>query len=281
MQILCIDSADDPRVSAYRAVRDPELVRARGLFVAEGRLVVERLIREGRYAIESVLVSEAALHALEEALPSLDLQIPVEVPIYVCRADDLHGITGYDVHRGCLALAERPRPAGLDELLASARTVVVLDGVTNADNVGGVFRNAAAFGVDAVLLCPASCDPLYRKAIRTSMAATLRVPFARLTEHAADWRASLAALRGRGFTLVALTPREPARDLDEFAASERPARLALVVGGEGAGLSAESEAIADYRVRIPIERDVDSLNLAVAAGIALHQLFSRRERREG
>jgi tRNA G18 (ribose-2'-O)-methylase SpoU len=256
-------------------------VRARGLFVAEGRLVVERLIGEGRYAIQSILLSEAAFSALEPTLSAFDTHVLMNVPIYVCQSGDLRGLTGYDVHRGCLALAARPRQIALDGLLSPARTVVVLDGVTNADNVGGVFRNAAAFGVDAVLLGPTSCDPLYRKAIRTSMAATLRVPFARLTDRAGDWPAALAGLRARGFTLVALTPREPSRDLEEFAASERPARVALLLGGEGAGLSAESEAMADHRVRIPIRRDVDSLNLAVAAGIALHRFVSWRERPVG
>jgi tRNA G18 (ribose-2'-O)-methylase SpoU len=268
MPVVRISGPDDPRVSAYQGVQDPALVRQRGLFVAEGRLVVERLIGEGRYAIQSLLLSEAAFCALEPPLSALD----PDVPIYVCEAGDFRGVTGYDVHRGCLALAARPAPSSLDAVLQRAPMVVVLDGVTNADNVGGVFRNAAAFGADAVLLDHASCDPLYRKAIRTSMAATLRVPFARLADHAGDWPGALGQLRERGFTLVALTPQEPSRDLDEFAASEPPARIALLLGGEGAGLSAAAEAIADHRVRIPIRREVDSLNLAVAAGIVLHRL---------
>jgi tRNA G18 (ribose-2'-O)-methylase SpoU len=280
MSIVRISGPGDPRVREYLAVRDPELVRERGLFVAEGRLVVERLISERRYAIHSLLLSDAAFGALEPVLSALALQSRVDVPIYVCKAGELHGVAGYDVHRGCLALAARPLPPVMDDLLSSARLIVVLDGVTNADNVGGVFRNAAAFGVDAVLLGPTTCDPLYRKAIRTSMAATLRVPFARLADFAGDWPAALAGLRARGFALVALTPREPSRNLDEFARSEQPARVALLLGGEGAGLSAESEALADHRVRIPIRGDVDSLNLAVAAGIALHHLVSRREGRD-
>ena len=172
MPVVRVSGSDDPRVSWYQAVRDPVLVRERGLFVAEGRLVVERLIREGRYTIQSLLLSAAACRALEPVLSTL----PPEVPIYVCDAGDLRGITGYDVHRGCLALAERPAPLSIDAVLRGARLVVVLDGVTDPDNVGGVFRNAAAFGVDAVLLDAASSDPLYRKAIRTSMAATLRCP---------------------------------------------------------------------------------------------------------
>ena len=166
----------------------------------------------------------------------------------------------------------RPAPPSIDAVLADARLVVVLDGVTNADNVGGVFRNAAAFGADAVLLDAASCDPLYRKAIRTSMAATLHVPFVRLTNRTDEWPAALGDLKARGFTIVALTPAGAGRDLDEFAALRRPTRLALLFGSEGPGLSAASEAAADHCVRIPISPRVDSLNLAVAAGIALHRL---------
>src|SRR5438552_6973521 len=148
MQVGRISGPADPRVRSYQAVQDSALVLQRGLFVAEGRLVVERLIREGRYDIQSILVSEAAFRALEPALSAVHL----DAPVYVCEAGDFGGITGYDVHRGCLALAARPAPLSLDAILQHARTVVVLDGVANADNVGGVFRNAAAFGVDAVLL---------------------------------------------------------------------------------------------------------------------------------
>jgi tRNA G18 (ribose-2'-O)-methylase SpoU len=272
MQVLRVSGPGDPRVSAYQSVSDAELLRQRGQFVAEGRLVVARLIAERRYVVQSVLLSEAAYRALEPALETLDR----DVPVYVCAGSDFLGITGYDVHRGCLALVERPAPLSLDALLLHAEVIVALEGVTNADNVGGVFRNAAAFGADAVLLDAASCDPLYRKAIRTSMAASLRVPFARLADRASEWLSALAALRARGFTLVALTPAASARDLDEFAASPRPARLALLLGSEGPGLSEAASAAADHHVRIPVNPDMDSLNLAVAAGIALYRLSPAR-----
>jgi tRNA G18 (ribose-2'-O)-methylase SpoU len=268
MRMVRISGAGDPRVTAYQSVPDAELLRQRGVFVAEGRLVVERLIAERRYAVQSVLVSDAASRALEPVLSTLT----PDIPVYVCEADEFLGITGYDVHRGCLALVTRPAPVSLDAALERAHLVLALEGVTNADNVGGVFRNAAAFGADAVLLDPASCDPLYRKAIRTSMAATLRVPFARLTDRASEWPSALTRLRMRGFTLVALTPDGSARELDEFAAAPSPHRLALLLGSEGAGLSAAASAAADHHVRIPIGGDVDSLNLAVASGIALYRL---------
>jgi tRNA G18 (ribose-2'-O)-methylase SpoU len=262
MPIERVTGADDPRIAEYASVRDPDLVRRRGLFVAEGRLAVRRLIEVGRYRLHSLLLSDAALRSLQT------LAAPVDAPIYVCAADDFRGITGYNVHRGCLALAERPRPSTPAGVLTAARTVVVLEGATNPDNVGGVFRNAAAFGVDAVLLTATCCDPLYRKAIRTSMAATLRVPYATLD----DWPGALAEIRHLGFTVIALTPREPATDLNAFALERRPDRFALLVGSEGEGLTDEAERLADYRVRIPISDAVDSLNLAVAAGIAMYRL---------
>ena len=165
------------------------------------------------------------------------LQPPVDPTIYLCRGADFLGLTGVDIHRGCLALVERPRTTTVAEVLEAASTVVVLEGVANPDNVGGIFRNAAAFGVDAVLLSPTSCDPFYRKAIRTSMAATLDVPFARV----APWPDGLATLRDQGFKIAALTPREPSQTLDDYAIAPRPSRLALLFGAEGAGLSSDAE----------------------------------------
>jgi tRNA G18 (ribose-2'-O)-methylase SpoU len=259
----------DPRVADYRDMAEPELVRSRGLFVAEGRVVVRRLIEEGRYRLRSVLVNDASYRSLETTLASAGAQ----VPIYLCATADFLGITGHDLHRGCLALVERPTPPTVDGILdvvtlKPRATLVVLEAVTNADNVGAVFRNAAALGADAVLLSPTCCDPLYRKAIRTSMAATLRLPFARLER----WPDGLDAMRASGFTIVALTPREPSIAIGRFVDAPRPARIALLIGSEGPGLSPAAEAAADLRVRIPIAPEVDSLNLAVSAGIALYCL---------
>jgi tRNA G18 (ribose-2'-O)-methylase SpoU len=265
MAIERIESASDPRLSAYHGLRDPELLRARHLFAAEGRAVVRRVIEDSRYRVESILVNQAALNDLDQTVASLS----VEVPVFVCASDVLASVAGYDVHRGCLALVHRPSVTPVDELV-TAEMLVVLEAVTNADNVGSVFRNAAAFGAGGVLLSPTCCDPLYRKAIRTSMAAALRVPFARAT--AADWPETPARIRRAGFAIVALTPREPSETLEAFSAPPRPAKVALIVGTEGAGLTPAVESAADYRVRIPISGDVDSLNVAVATGIALYRL---------
>jgi tRNA G18 (ribose-2'-O)-methylase SpoU len=263
-QSITIETADDPRVADYRDLSASDSIRARGLFVAEGRLVVERLIADRRYGVRSLLLSPAAAAALVMSLTKLD----ADVPVYVCAVRHFLGITGFDIHRGCLALVERPPQLNALDIVTHADLIVVLERVANADNVGGVFRNAAAFGAAAVLLSPGCCDPLYRKAIRTSMAASLKVPFA----WADDWPGALSALKSLGFTLLALTPREPALSLDEFVQRPRAGRVALLVGAEGAGLTAPVEAAADWRVRIPIAADVDSLNLSVAAGIALSRL---------
>jgi tRNA G18 (ribose-2'-O)-methylase SpoU len=265
MAVERLTGPGDARVEEYTSVADPKLVRERGLFVAEGRLVVQRLIEDGRYRIRSLLLSDAALRSLAPVLGDID------APIYVCASDDFHGITGYNIHRGCLALAERPAPSSAADLLAAARSAIILEAIANPDNVGGVFRNAAAFGVDAVLLSPACGDPLYRKAIRTSMAATLHVPYATLHE----WPEALFDVRRLGFTIVALTPRQPSEDLDAFARQHRSERLVLLVGSEGSGLTADAEQLADHRVRIPISDRVDSLNVAVAAGIAMDRLLHR------
>ena len=264
MNLVPVADGHDPRLAPYRHLSDADLLRQHGLFVAEGRLVVERLLADAGYQVESLLVNPASLIALGPALEARAL----EASVFLCSNDVFTGMTGFNLHRGCLALVRRPPLVNWREAVAGTRLAVVMEGVTNADNVGGVFRNAAAFGAGAVLLSPTCCDPLYRKAIRTSMGTVLRVPFARL----APWPGAFAALRSEGFTIAALTPREPSITLETFAASHAACRVALLVGTEGPGLTNAAEESADLRVRIPTAAAVDSLNLAVATGIALSHL---------
>jgi len=259
-----VESLEDPRLALYRGVADPELARSHNLFIAEGRLVVRRVLEDPRYAVRSVLLNDSAHRDLSPILARRD----PAVPVLLCETGDFARITGFDIHRGCRARVERPAPAAVADLIAHARRVVILDGVANPDNVGGVFRNAAAFGVDAVLLSPDAGDPFYRKAVRTSMAAVVRVPFARCE----SWPADLAHVRRAGLMLVALTPSADAAPIDAFAAHAAGRRLALVLGAEASGVTPAVQALADERVRIPIRSDVDSLNVASAAAIALHCL---------
>ena len=255
-----IESLDDLRVAAYTRVGDPAWLRDHGLFVAESRHVVRRLFEIARHEVDSVLVTPTALDALRDILPDA-------VPVYVAEQSLLDSITGFNFHRGCLALAKRPTPLGVP---AAATSLVALEGVGNPDNVGGIFRVAAAFGVDAVLLDPTSADPLYRKAIRTSMGAALSVPFARLE----PWPDALKDLANQGFRVLALTPRADARSLDDVV-RDLPPRWILLAGAEGRGLSDAALAIADVPVRIPTTTAVDSLNVTVATAIALSRLFHR------
>ena len=252
-------------IDAYRLVGEPAELERAGLFVAEGRLIVERLLLDGRFRVHSVVVTPPAAAALADVFR----QRP-EVHVEVVDPDVLHEITGFEFHRGCLALAHRPPAAMVAADLVQGTRLLALEGVGNPDNVGGLFRIAFAFGVEAVLLNPSTADPLYRKAIRTSMAATLRVPFVRLS----PWPNSLDPLRAAGFQIVALTPDPEAVDLEEYA-RHAAERLVLLVGSEGPGLHETSLRDADARVRIPIHPRADSLNVVVAAGIALNRLFIR------
>ncbi len=196
MPVIRIDGFDDPRLADYRNVSDGELLRRGNRFVAEGRLVVSRLVASG-HRIDSILLNEASLRALEPALSGL----ATHVPVYVSGTAELSAITGFNLHRGCLALAERPPERVLADVVRKTERLLVLEGVTDADNVGSAFRNAAAFGA-SVLLSPTCCDPLYRKAIRTSMGSVLATPYAR----AETWPDDLRALKAEGFEVVALTP---------------------------------------------------------------------------
>ncbi len=276
MRIEHVERVDDPRLSGYALLGDAAALRRSGSFIAEGRIVVERLLQSGRYEIESLLLNGAALSALEP-----ELGRGLEAPVYVCAPTFFEGLTGHHFHRGCLALAKRPREPAVAALLERARTLVVLERVADPDNVGSVFRNAAAFGADAVLLGPSCADPLYRKAIRTSMAATLNVPFITLgtpqrlaVDPEQSWPACVGSLREHGFELLALTPRQPSRTIDEWVSSSGAgSRVALLIGAEGDGLSPELSALATERLRIAMRPGVDSLNLAVATGIALSRLM--------
>jgi tRNA G18 (ribose-2'-O)-methylase SpoU len=266
MRVQRIEDPEDPRVADYRDVKDALLRSRRGLFIAEGRTVVARLLEGSRFRARSVLVTPRALEDLRALLEGVEPGLAV----YVAPAPVLRDVTGFTFHRGCLALGERGAEPGPDELIAppGPRLLLALEELADPDNVGAVFRSAMAFGVDAVLLSPGCANPLYRKAIRVSMGGTLRVPFARLV----DWPAGLGRLGEAGYALVALTPRGAADIADLGTAQPVPQRLALLLGAEGRGISAGALAGAELEVRIAMAPDVDSLNVSAAAAIALHRL---------
>lgn len=245
-------------------MRERDLVGREGLFVAEGRVVLEKAVRAIPDRIVSVLVAEKRLDALAEVAAGL----PPETPVYAASQAVMDAIVGFPIHRGILALGRRPErdPAQLLAGLPARALVVALSAIANHDNMGGIFRNAAAFGADAVLLDAACCDPLYRKAIRVSVGAALTVPFARLPV-GADLVGTLA---DAGLAVLALSPRgeTPLADLVP------PARVAALFGAEGPGL-ADAVLARTRTVSIPMAGGFDSLNVATTSGIVLHHLAAR------
>ncbi|TQM06217.1 TrmH family RNA methyltransferase [Pseudonocardia kunmingensis] len=259
--ITPVDDPADPRVTDFRdlttADRRPDRPGGRGLVIAEGVVVVRRLL-ESPYPVRSLLGVRRRFDELADDLAGVD------VPAYATDAETMATVVGFHLNRGVLAVADRAAPPDVHALVRDARLVAVLEGVNDHENLGALFRNAAALGVDAVLLGPRCADPLYRRSVRVSMGHVLRVPFAELP---GPWPASLDVLRAAGLRVVALTPAADAQPL--AAAGER---TALLLGAEGPGLTPDALAAADSRMRIPMASGVDSLNVATAAAVAFHAL---------
>ena len=261
LTITPVDALDDPRLDDYRDIREDRL-RVRGLFAVETREVVRRLLHEGRFPLRSILVTEPTLDALRDVL------LPPTV-VYVTTHQIIYGVVGLNFHRGCMGIAERGTALSLDDVLApKPRTVVLCERISNPDNIGGIFRNAMAFGVGGVVLSPGCADPLYRKVVRVSIGGSVSVPLVETPE----WPDAIERVRAAGFTVVALTTRGGT----DVAAIARPSKLALLLGSEGDGLTDAALAHADVRATIPMAPGVDSLNANVACGIALDRLAATR-----
>lgn len=262
--LVPIDDPDDPRIAAYRDIRERDLVGRQGRFVAEGRVVLNVLFSTSRLSAESVFLRENRVAGLTDLIA----RIPEDVPVYVANGAVMDQIAGFEMHRGVLAVGRKTETNGpaLIEALPREALAVALSGIANHDNMGAIFRNAAAFGAAAVLLTQDCCDPLYRKAIRVSVGAALKVPFARF----ADTEEMTAALEAKGFSTLALSPGGT-HDITDV---ERADRHALLLGSEGHGLS---PALMQHltTARIDMMEDFDSLNVAAASAIALHRLWRR------
>ncbi len=255
-----IDDPADPAVAAYTAIRERDRRRDDGSFVAEGRVVLDVLTTSGDFRVDSILVLDRKLESIRPLLERL----PGGTPVNIVTQAVLDAVAGFHIHRGILAIGRRARAMDAGAVLAAlpaSATLVLAFGIANHDNVGGILRNAAAFNADAVLFDAASCDPLYRKAIRVSVGAAFAVPFA----HGGAQEAILDAVIAAGFEIWALSPSGEA----QLHALPRPSRLALAVGAEGPGL-AESVLARARAVRIAMSGRMDSLNVAAATAVALH-----------
>ena len=288
-----VDDPDDPRLDLYRDLRDPAgrfgPDAEPPVFVVEGRLAVDRLLTSP-YEVRSLLIDD---HQVTVASELLEATRARGAPVFVGSRALVASTVGFALHRGVVAIANRPPPTGAGELLAGAagtstpdgapRLVAVLEGLNDHENIGALFRNAAAFGATGVLLDPTCADPLYRRSIRVSVGHVLHMPFARLV----PWPSGLQQVRDAGFVVAALSPPQPTNskvpaiglaDLKAWLSDTgNPVGVALVLGAEGPGLSDVAVVASDVVVSIPMADGVDSLNVATAAAVAFHALFGQPE----
>ena len=258
---LAVTDPADPRLADYRDLRDVELRKnleaQHGLFLAEGEKVVRRAVEAG-FTPRSFLMAPRWLDGLADVLATSD------APCYVLSEALAEEVTGFHVHRGALASLERRPLAPVADVLAGARSVLVLEDIVDHTNVGAIFRSGAALGFDAVLLAPRCADPLYRRSIKVGMGAVFTMPWTRLP----DWATALPSLTAAGFTTVALTLAPDSRPIEEAVAGID--KVALVLGSEGHGLSPRWEQAADRRATIPMRAGIDSLNVAAATAVACY-----------
>lgn len=257
MKTVSISDAGDPRLAPYVSIRERDLTgRSDGRFIVEGKVTLAILLERSRFEIESVFIGQSRVEPLSEILA----RVPEDVPVYVAPQSVMDQVAGFPIHRGILACARKGQPYDLEKLL-KAGTLLVLNGISNHDNVGAAFRNAAAFGAGGVLLDEQSCDPLYRKSIRVSAGAALWLPYAQ----AGTGENHVAWLKSAGFDVWAMTPRTTAEELHRLRPSPK---TAILLGPEGPGLA---DALIDLcrPVRIAMAGGFDSINVATAGAVAL------------
>lgn len=260
--LIEVDDPADPRLGEYRDLRDVQLRLSleaeHGLFLAEGEKVIRRAATAG-YGVRSFLMAPRWVDALADVLDRTD------APCYVMSEALVEQLTGFHVHRGALAALSRAALPSLDDALRHASRVAVLEDLVDHANVGSMFRNAAALGIDAILVTERCADPLYRRAIKTSMGNVFHVPWTRVR----GMEDALAALRAHGIVPVAMTLAEDSVSLDELIEMDLP-QIAFVFGTEGAGVHAKTAEQVDHRVRIPMTPGVDSLNVSAAAAVTFY-----------
>lgn len=271
MPIIEISSFEDARLDAYTRLTEAQLRNRlepeKGIFIAESKKVIERALAAG-YEARSLLVVPKWLDEAMRIVSALD----GDIPVFVAPAEVLEYLIGFELTRGMLAEMKRPVLPEVASLVQQADRIAVLDGIVDHTNVGAIFRSAAALGIDAVLVTPTCCDPLYRRAVRVSMGTVFQVPWTRIGKVAGDWPdAGIAELKAFGYTIAsfALTADAIALDDPHLRSCDR---LAMVFGTEGDGLAASTLALSDFRVRIPMANQVDSLNVAAASAVAFWEL---------
>lgn len=273
-EIIRIDDFSDPRLDLFVRLTGAQLRSSieseRGVFIAESPTVIEVALDSGCEPI-ALLTDERLINGSVEKI----IERCEGVPIYTAKRDVLEKLTGFALTRGALCAMQRPKMPTLDELLKDARTVAVLENIADSTNIGAIFRSAAALGVDAVLVTPDCCDPLCRRAVRVSMGTIFRVPWGVIGESQADWRErGVRILQSHGFKTAAMALNENSVNIDDDALMSEE-KIAVILGTEGTGLAKSTIENSDYTVMIPMQNEVDSLNVAAAGVIAFWQLVRR------
>ena len=273
--IIEINDLSDPALDVFARLTQAQL-RSRlepekGVFIAESPKVIARALDAGLLPLSLLMERRKIEGPAQEILA----RCPADTPVYTADRDILTALTGYQLTRGVLAAFHRPALPGVEVLCRDARRVAVLENIVDSTNIGAIFRSAAALHIDAVLVTPSCCDPLCRRAVRVSMGTVFQVPWTRIGTEPADWPiAGLARLKALGFKTAALALTDRSVSIDDPALMAEP-RLALVLGTEGDGLTADTIAHCDYTARIPMSHGVDSLNVAAASAVAFWQLRAR------
>ena len=269
--IINITDFNDPALDVYVRLTGAQLRNKlepeKGIFIAESPTVIEVAINSGCEPV-SLLTDERLLGGAVEKI----IEKCGNIPIYTAERDLLTKMTGFELTRGALCAMKRPSLPSVEELVANARRVAVLEAVADSTNIGALFRSAAALGIDAVLITPTCCDPLCRRAVRVSMGTVFQVPWTKIGQEPADWpKAGIGKLRALGFKTVAMALTDKSVSIDD-AALKAEEKIAIILGTEGDGLSKSTIADCDYTVRIPMKHNVDSLNVAAAGAVAFWEL---------
>ena len=272
--IITISDFSDPRLDLFARLTEGQLRRRQeseqGIFIAESPKVIERALN-GSYTPVALLMEQK--HIEGDGAPII-ARCP-EVPVYTASRQVLEALTGFALTRGVLCAMERRALPTVEELLQNARRVAVLEGIVDPTNVGAIFRSAAALNMDAVLVTPTCCDPLYRRAVRVSMGTVFQVPWTKIGDDHTQWpHPGLERLQALGFKTVAMALREDSVSIDDTGLLSED-KLAIVLGTEGDGLANDTIANCDYTVKIPMSHEVDSLNVAAASAVAFWQLGKR------
>lgn len=267
-RVIDVDDPTDPRLDDFRDLnsidRRPDLPSGKGLVIAEGVLVVQRMLAS-RFEPRAFLGTQRRLGELTGDLDASD------APFYRASAEVMAAVIGFHLNRGVLAAAPRPPELSIPTVIEGARTIAVLEGVNDHENLGSVFRNAAGLDVDAIVFGMGCADPLYRRAVRVSMGHALLVPYASY----GSWPGDLEVLQDNGFRIIAMTPSPAAQTLAHAMEALVGDKVAFLVGAEGPGLTERTMRASDVRVRVPMARGTDSLNVATAAALAFYERARR------